>query len=163
MKPTRTKKKSPRSASRAVLTKDKLLPPTADSVREVSLRNHLALAACRSSAGNTALVGELFIVANLSWFLRDAGFGNEPDSFYHDVQDALERCVYLTSSGEAWTIDCGDEAILGRLLCSYDQQFATAPVYVMDGARKRMLRLTQEERVFPWPGKEQTEDPTSGE
>lgn len=105
-----------------MLTKDKLLPPTADSVREVSLRNHLALAACRSSAGNTALVGELFIVASLSWFLRDAGFGNETDSFHHDVQDALEHCVYLTSSGEAWAIDGDDEAILGRLLCSYDRK-----------------------------------------
>ena len=134
------------------MTREMLLPTAAAIARDVSLRNHLALAACRSSAGNTELLGELFIVASLSWFLREAGFGNEPDSFYRDVQGALENCIALTSTHEAWTIDPADEAILGKLLCFYDQQFAAAPVYVMDGARKRMLRLAQDERVFPWPG-----------
>ncbi|MGH8782817.1 hypothetical protein [Paraburkholderia sp.] len=136
------------------MTKDKLLPPTVESVREVSLRNHLALASCRSSAGNTALLGELFIVASLSWFLREAGFGSKLDCFYREVQGALERCLGLTSSSDAWTIEPGDEAILARLLCFYDQQFAAAPVHLMDGARKRMLRLAQGERLFPWPDRE---------
>lgn len=125
----------------------------AGSVRETSLRDHLALAACRSNAGSTAILGELFIVASLSWFLREAGFGDEPDSFYHDVQGALERCVALTVSNETWSIESVDEAILAGLLCFYDQQFATAPVYVMDGARKRMQRLAKGEWLFPWPGR----------
>jgi hypothetical protein len=147
------KKKTPRRSPRAALTKEKLLPPTAGSVRETSLRNHLALAACRSTAGNTTLLGELFIVASLSWFLREAGFGDEPDSFYYDVQAALERCVALTVSNETWSIESVDEAILAGLLCFYDQQFAAAPVYVMDGARKRMQQLAKGEWLFPWPGR----------
>jgi hypothetical protein len=148
------KKKTSRGSPRAALTKEKLLPPTAGSAREVSLRNHLALAACRSGAGSTALLGEMFIVASLSWFLREAGFGDEPDSFYHDVQGALERCVALTFSSEAWSIESADEVILAGLLCFYDQQFAAAPVYVMDGARKRILRLAQAKWMLPWPGRE---------
>lgn len=153
MKSRSKKKKTQRRSPHAVLTKDKLLPPTAGSVRETSLRNHLALAACRSNAGSTAILGELFIVASMSWFLREAGFGDEPDSFYHDVQGALERCVALNLGSEAWSIESADEAILAGLLCFYDRQFATAPVYLMDGARKRMQQLAKGEWLFPWPGR----------
>ncbi|MCX4163133.1 MULTISPECIES: hypothetical protein [Paraburkholderia] len=151
----------------APLTKAQLLPPTAASARELSLRNHLAVAACRSGNGNRALLRELFAIACLSYFLREAGFAFGPDTLYGEVQGALERCVERCSTDEPWQVDEPDGVALGRLVTIYDRQFSTAPMYVMEGAHKRLKRLAVGEWRFPWarrspaPAPEQSEGPSA--
>ena len=127
-----------------------LLPPPAESARAVSLRNHLTLAACRSGAGNTELLGELFVASSLSWFLREADYGDAPDSLYVEVQDALERCVVLNATDVNWRIDEVDAEALCKLLACYDQQFAAAPVHRTEGAKKQMRRSVCGEWLLPW-------------
>ncbi|WP_133647040.1 hypothetical protein [Paraburkholderia flava] len=146
----RARKPASRQAPRKVLTKAMLLPPTPESARELSLRNHMVVAACSSGAGSRALLRELFAVACLSYFLRDAGFFAAPDTLYHDVQRVLEHCVACCASADTWAVDEHDGAALAALISVYDQQFAAAPMYVMDGARKRLLRLANGEWRFPW-------------
>ena len=119
-----------------VITKAMLLPPPAESARAVSLRNHLTLAACRSGAGNTELLGELFVISSLSWFLREAGYGDAPDSLYVEVQDALERCVILNATAANWRIDEVDAQALCKLLARYDRQCVAAPLDWTEGAKK---------------------------
>lgn len=144
------KQKKKRSSGRATLTKSMLLPPSAESARAVSLRNHLTLAACRSGAGNTELLSELFVISSQSWFLREAGFGDAPASLYVEVQDALERCVILAATEANWHIDEAAAEALCRLVDCYDWQFAAAPVYRIEDAKKQMRRSVRGEWLFPW-------------
>ena len=138
---------------RRTLTKAMLLPPPAESARAVSLRNHLTLAACRGGAGNTELLGELFVVSSLSWFLREAGYGDAPDSLYVEIQDALERCVILNATDMNWRIDELDAEVLCKLLACYDRQFVATPLHLIEGAKRQMRRSASGDWLFPWTGR----------
>jgi hypothetical protein len=144
------RKKSPHRSGRTPLTKTMLLPPTPERVREVSLRNHLALAAWRSGAGNRALLHELFVALYLSYFLGEAGFGDETRGFYQGAQEALDRCIARAAIENDWGIEPEDSVVLEQLLRLYDQQLAAAPRYVTDGARKRLLRFADSDESLPW-------------
>ena len=131
-------------------TKAPLLPPTLESVRSLSLRNHLALAALCAGEGNGHLLSDLIHVLYMSWYLREAGFGTADGALFLDAAAALERCAALATAADVWQVSPADAAALERLLALHDEQLASTPVGVMHGAQKRIARFARSDRKVPW-------------
>lgn len=127
-----------------------LLPPTLESVRSLSLRNHLALAALRAGSGNGHLLSDLIRVLYLAWYLREAGFGAVDRLLFPEAAEALERSAARATADDVWQVGPDDAAILERLLALHDQQLASTPVGVMLAAQRRLLRFATSDRKTPW-------------
>lgn len=127
-----------------------LLPPTPESVRSRSLRNHLALAALRAGSGNGHLLSDLIRALYLAWYLREAGFGTVRHAFFPEAAEALESSAARAKADDVWQVSPDEAAILGRLLALHDEQLANTPVGVMLGAQRRLLRFATSDRKTPW-------------
>jgi hypothetical protein len=144
------KRKGIRCASNRTSAKATLLPATLESVRSVSLRNHLALAALRAGDGNGHLLSDLIHVLYMAWYLREAGFGTADHALFHEAAEALERSAARATAADVWQVSPDDAASLERLLALHDQQLASTPVGVMLGAQRRLLRFATSDRYTPW-------------
>ncbi len=87
-------------ASNRTSTKAPLLPPTLESVRSLSLRNHLALAALCAGEGNGHLLSDLLHVLYMSCYLREAGFGTADGALFRDAAAALERSAARATTSD---------------------------------------------------------------
>lgn len=128
-----------------------LLPPTLESVRAHSLRNHLALAALRAGSGNGHLLSDLIRALYLAWYLHEAGFGTVRHAFFPEAAKALESSAARATADDVWQVSPDEAAILERLLALLDEQLASTPVGVMLGAQRRLLRFATSDRKTPWP------------
>lgn len=139
-----------RPTFRTPSSKATLLPGTLESVRSVSLRNHLAFAALRTGNGNGHLLSDLIHVLYMAWYLLEAGFGMADHILFREAAEALERCAARATTTDVWKVSPDDAAVLERLLALHDEQLASTPVGVMHGAQKRIARFARSDRKVPW-------------
>lgn len=136
---------SGKSAAKSIL-----LPLTPQSIRERSLRGHLALEALRAGSGNGHLLSELIHVLYVAWYLQEAGFGTADAELYANAEQALERSAARATGENVWHL-CDAEALaLERLLALHDQQLRETPVKVMRDVHKRLARFARSDRPAPW-------------
>lgn len=134
-----------RSAAKAML-----LPLTLQSIRERSLRSHLALEALRAGSGNGHLLSELIHVLYVAWYLQEAGFGTADATLYTHAEQALERSAARATGADIWHLEDAEAHALERLLALHDQQLQETPVKVIQDVHKRLARFAQSDRVAPW-------------
>ncbi|SAL59998.1 Fis family transcriptional regulator [Caballeronia humi] len=140
------------SSARQPLTKAMLLPMNQASARERSLSSHLALAACRDGHGSEYLFNELIRVAYTTWFLQQAGFGNEPVECYKKAEYAVEAALELASRSDEWILAKDTIPAFETLLALHDTQLATAPRHKVMEAEQRLLRFLAGTAPSPIPG-----------
>ncbi|WP_087658659.1 MULTISPECIES: hypothetical protein [Caballeronia] len=122
------------------------------SARERSLSSHLALAACRDGHGSEYLFNELIRVAYTTWFLQQAGFGNEPVECYKKAEYAVEAALELASRSDEWILAKDTIPAFETLLALHDTQLATAPRHKVMEAEQRLLRFLAGTAPSPIPG-----------
>jgi hypothetical protein len=136
---------SGKSAAKAIL-----LPLTLQSIRERSLRCHLALEALRAGSGNGHLLSELIHVLYVAWYLQEAGFGTADATLYAHAEQALERSAARATGADVWRLEDAEALALERLLALHDQQLQETPVKVIRDVHKRLARFAQSDRTAPW-------------
>ena len=147
------RRKSNRYASgRTASSKALLLPPTAESVRALSLRHHLALAALKVGSGNGPLLTELIRAVYVTWYLQEAGFGAIDPNHYVEAEQALARCGVRAAAENVWQLNHADTPVLERVLALHDWQLQRTPISAMRDVQKRLTRFVQGNRASPWQG-----------
>lgn len=149
MSQNRKKRPTGNQARRKPLGKAKLLPHTAQYVREQSLRWHLALAAFQAGKGNGELLAKLVKALYLAWYLQQAGFGALERDRYLEAERILDAAA-RGASRNIWLIAPADCAPITRLLDLHEQQLQTAPVCAVDEAESRVVRFGKSEKRAPW-------------
>ena len=146
------KRKHParRGSSGKSAAKAMLLPLKLQSIRERSLRSHLALEALRAGSGNGHLLSELIHVLYVAWYLQEAGFGAADATLYARAEQALERSAARATGANVWRLDDAEALALERLLALHDQQLQETPVKAIQDVHKRLARFTQSDQPAPW-------------
>lgn len=138
------------ASGRAAASKALQLPPTAESVRALSLRHHLALAALKAGSGNSPLLTELIRVVYVTWYLQEAGFGAIDPSHYVEAERALARCGVRAAAENVWQFNDADTPALERVLALHDWQLQRTPISAMCEVQKRLTRFVKGNRASPW-------------
>ncbi|MDQ0621951.1 hypothetical protein [Paraburkholderia graminis] len=149
MPQNRRKRLSANGAPRKPLSKTMLLPHTAAYVREVVLRNHLALAAFRCGQGNGERLAELVKALYVTWYLQETGYGALDHALYLEAERILDLAA-RSASRRIWLIEEKDCAPITRLLDLREQQLLSAPVHAVNEARARMVHFGRSDRRSPW-------------
>jgi hypothetical protein len=126
-----------------------LLPHTVAYVRELVLRNHLALAAFLDGRGNGNLLTKLVEALYLAWYLQQAGYGAAEHELYLEAERILDIAAQYASR-DIWRIKPTDCLPIVRMLDLHEQQLLGAPVYAVDEAQARLLRFGRSEKRSPW-------------
>lgn len=129
--------------------KTMLLPTPAATVRELALRNHIALAAFRDGKGNGHLLSDLIRVLYLVWYLQQAGFGAAKRERYLEAERILDVAAKNADSN-TWFIEAVDCVAITGFLDLYERQLSSAPVYVVREAHARVRHFAQSDKHSPW-------------
>lgn len=131
------------------MTKEMLLPLAVSKVRELSLENHLRLAAIRSGHGSQSVVMNLLRVLYLAYFmLADTHRQRDPDIF-REGEAALCCAVTRAEQHQGWTLPEEDHGVLEQILTLHDQQLASAPYHRYLEAWDRLQRFMDSDAGSP--------------
>src|SRR5258706_1197074 len=106
-----------------------LLPGTQQSIRDLSLRNHLALAAFRAHQGNEYLLRETIRMTYLTYFLQRDGFGDTAESDYVEANSVIERAALQGERDGVWSVPPQNVPVLERILSLHNSQLTKAPLF----------------------------------
>jgi hypothetical protein len=126
-----------------------LLPLPSQVAAQISLANHLALAASKSSEGNAHLLNELLRAVYIGYFLEQASANDVPVELYRAAEVGLEEVLRTAHRENVWRV--GEElgAVLERLLASYDLQLENAAAWLHVDARDRLERFIASDKQSP--------------
>lgn len=145
-----TKHKNIRAGvTRKPRSKSALLPMPAQSVRELSLAHHLALAACRGERGNRHQINELVRAVYMAYYLQRMGFGDVPFECYKHAEAAFENALAIAERSGKWTIQDPDAPVIERVLALHDQQLSEAPMYRVVEAEKQLRQFLASTSASP--------------
>lgn len=139
-----------RSKSGKASTRAMLLPPTAGSVRALSLRYHLALAALRAGEGNGYLLSELIRVLYVAWYLHEDGYGQPAMGLFADAEAALDGSASRAAREDTWHLEPRECEAVEKLLALHDEQLQQAPIKAMQAVQKRLAHFARSDRSAPW-------------
>ena len=132
------------------LTKAMLLPLSPAQIRERSLENHLAFAACRNRSGNNYLFGRLIEVIYLAYYIQDAGYGTAALELFKEAEAALDRDAKRAMRDGVWMVDAADLQLFEDLLALHDRQLASVPSHVIYAVQARLARFIAGKKSTPW-------------
>jgi hypothetical protein len=104
---------------------------------ELSLRNHLCFHALLTEYGLAFHFGSIVRTMFASFFLFDAGLGNDELSLFTEVDLALGEAVLSSLHDKPWSLSESAIGPIKRLLALYDSQLRTAPISELAAAHKR--------------------------
>jgi hypothetical protein len=109
-------------------SKAMLLPMKRQAVADISLANHLALAVCRKGQGNAHLINVLKRAVYLTYYLQNAGFGEEPVDLYRFAEAGLSQAAGSAQCDGVWQVSVEVALMLEKILAIHDQQLMAAAV-----------------------------------
>jgi hypothetical protein len=128
-----------------------MLPLSSQTLMDISLANHLALAVCRKDQGSVHLLYDLIRTVYLTYYLQRGGFGDAPLDLYRSGETALKEAAVRADRDGVWGV--GEEAtvILGEILSLHDRQLASAAMWNIVEARERLIQFIQSHGQSPIP------------
>lgn len=126
-----------------------LLPLARCTVSNMSLANHLALAACTAGQGNAHLMNELVRAMYVSYFLAKAGEGELATELYLQAEAALEQALRLADTNGVWSLGAEDGELVSLIVAVYDQQLGNSPAWKVLDAFDELKRFTASHRQSP--------------
>ncbi|MPW20425.1 conserved hypothetical protein [Paraburkholderia piptadeniae] len=117
---------------------------------DLSLRNHLCLSTLRTEHGAAFHLGTIVRTMFASFFLFDAGYGDENVLIYSEVDLMLSELATSAKLDAHYSLGAHAEEPTARLLAVYDNQLQTAPLVELVAAHQRAERnfhASPEERL----------------
>lgn len=109
----------------AVVQKQMLLPLPAAHINEISLKAHMALAACRTGNGNRYQLFELVRCTYLSYFLWKEGCGSAEHALYCAVESVLEASAEAAEKTGDWLLSTEAATLVEVVLQTFDDQISS--------------------------------------
>lgn len=123
------------------LTREMLLPMSAELASKVSLHNHLALVALRQGQGNADLIAELLKTVYVAYDLLIPDQRSAHAGQFARAEASIKAVIKHAAVTDEWRLaeeECeGVEQILGL----HDKQLVTLPKHLIDSAKQRLMRV----------------------
>ncbi|WP_423383471.1 hypothetical protein [Burkholderia sp. LMG 32019] len=132
------------------MTREMLLPLPIAKARAMSLENHLALVAMRTSRGNVDLMSCLLKAVYLAWFLLDDPTAEQLRVF-RDAEAALERSTTYAERNEGWAVPEEDCKAIEQILVLHDQQLGSLASHRYTSAWERLTQFIASPQRSPLP------------
>src|SRR5476649_1381426 len=125
------------------LTREQLLPMSAELACRASLHYHMTLATLRRGQGNADLVSVLLKAVYVAHYLLEPEQSATYAGIFAQAETAIKSAIKTAAATSEWRLaesDCeGVEAIL-RL---HDAQLASLPKHRVEGAKDRLMRVLE--------------------
>lgn len=130
------------------MTREMLLPTTAEAARDVSLRNHMALVVMREGKGNVDLAGELMKTVYLTYFLAVGDTRREAVDALIEAELALKTCITQAVVTNEWRLEEAHCPHIEVMLRMHDSQLASLPLHRIMTAKARLSKVLERDE-FP--------------
>lgn len=94
-------------------------------VRQRSLANHMALVACGTGGGLRDSFMGLIRLTYLSFFLWEAGYGNDDPALYLEAERTLDQAALRAEETDGWRLTLAEHEVIKNIVCEHDQQLST--------------------------------------
>ncbi|MFP3637426.1 hypothetical protein [Paraburkholderia sp. SIMBA_054] len=108
------------------LPKRALLPLPRATVDQISLGNHLALAACSGSGGSAHLFNELVRALYLTFYIGEMGYAAGTVELYRAAESGLEHSITRGNEDGTWVLEASARQLLEEVLRIHDNQLGSA-------------------------------------
>ena len=136
------------------LTREMLLPMTANVVSKVSLHNHLALVALRQGQGNADLIAELLKTVYVAYDLSAPDQRLARTEQFARAESAVKAVIVHAAATDEWRLAEAECENVEQILGLHDQQLGALPKHLIDAAKQRLMRVLAKGSfpVFSSPG-----------
>lgn len=110
-------------------TKTMLLPLSSALVRNISLENHMSLAAMRSGHGTHDTMCALLRILYMLFYMLE---GNDRDAEFPqflDAESALDKSIQAAATGQNWQLDEESIPVMEAMLLRFDEVIANVPAF----------------------------------
>ncbi|WP_241239180.1 hypothetical protein [Burkholderia stagnalis] len=139
-------------SSRRPRSKAELLPLPAALVRDISLKNHLALATMRAGHGTPETMIALLRVLYLTYFIVEPTVADEDIELFLQAEAALQQSIEVAGQGREWRLSDDALALIERLLVRADAIVGSVPKCRYLEAWDRLSRFASSAALSPLPG-----------
>ncbi|KVR38193.1 hypothetical protein WK13_00980 [Burkholderia ubonensis] len=133
-------------------TKAMLLPLPLALVRNISLENHMSLAAMRSGHGTHDTMCALLRVLYVLFYMLDGVEDTVELSRLLDAEAILDRSVQVAASGQDWQVDDQGIPIIEAMLLRFDEVIGSVPAFRYQEAWEKLVKFAQTDLQSPIPG-----------
>ncbi len=129
-----------------------LLPLPVATLRSMSLRFHLALAACREQGnGNSYQFNELLRALYIAYYLQGMAFGFLPPNVFACAEFGMNQALAKGKSEQAWQVDSRTASLLEQILALHDVQLNSIRYKDLTAATEQLERFIVSQRASPLP------------
>lgn len=118
-----------------------LLPLPLADVRRLSLKAHMDLFNLRNGLGNFDVTGELLMTVYVSYLLAIEDGRRDVISDLVSAEVSLRSLIKTVGDEGEWRLEADQCEAVERVLSLHDDQLASLPRHVYDGARARLLKM----------------------
>lgn len=144
--------KARKSRGRAPLTRDRLLPLPAKVARNLSLKNHLALASVRAGHASMDTTVSLLRILYMIWFMRRPALSDEGLALLIEVELALETTIEAGRRCGGWALPPESISQVERMLLLFDAVIAGTPKHRYEQAWNQLRVFIDSTEDSPIPG-----------
>jgi len=125
------------------LTREMLLPMSAELASKVSLHNHLALVALRQGQGNADLVAELLKTVYVAHDLLDADRRVVLAGNFACAEAAIKALIKHAAVTDDWRLAEEECEGVEQILSLHDKQLVALPKHLINGTKQRLMRVLE--------------------
>ncbi|KVS50720.1 hypothetical protein WK39_28085 [Burkholderia cepacia] len=133
-------------------TKAMLLPLPFVLVRNISLENHMALAAMRSGHGTHDTMCALLRVLYVLFYMLDGREDTRDLSGLLEAEAILDKSVQAVASGQDWQVDGQGIPVIEAMLLRFDEVIGSVPAFRYQEAWEKMAKFARTDLQSPIPG-----------
>ncbi|QVN19001.1 hypothetical protein [Burkholderia pyrrocinia] len=133
-------------------SKAELLPLPAALVRDISLANHLALAAMRAGHGTAETMIALLRVLYLAYFVVEDEISDADLTLFLEAEAVLDQSVEAAGDGQDWQVTEDALEAIERLLLRADAIVGSVPKYRYLEAWNKLCHFAESADRSPIPG-----------
>lgn len=138
---------------RKVYTKEMLLPLPAAAVRDISLENHLALAAMRTGHGTPDTMIALLRILYMTFYVLGRDRTDADLALFLETEAALDESIQAAcGAGRDWRLPAERLPAIGQVLLRCDEVVANVPKYRYVEAWEKLNAFVGSACQSPLPG-----------
>lgn len=123
------------------LTREMLLPMSAELASKVSLHNHLALVALRKGQGNADLIAELLKTVYVTYDLLAPDQRAAYAARFTRAEASIKAVIKHAAVTDEWRLAEDECENVELILSLHDKQLVALPKHLIDSAKQRLMRV----------------------
>ncbi len=128
------------------------MPLPGSVVRDLSLENHLALAAIRSGQGTAETIVSLLRMLYMTYFMLGTECPEADLALFCEAETVLDSSISAAGQGHGWQVSAEQLLPVGQVALRYDEVLGRVPKYCYIESWDRLCRFVHSAATSPLPG-----------